>query len=80
MGSSLASVCEVAEKKGYSLVGTNIVGSNAFFVRRDLITDQFCNVDNCVSLYNPPRYYLLDHFSHVGHPADFGLYADLSNN
>ncbi len=80
MGASLASVCEVAERKGYSLVGTNIVGSNAFFVRRDLITDQFCNAGNCISLYNPPRYYLLDHFSNIGHPADFGSYNDLLDN
>ena len=37
MGSSLASINEMMNKKGYNLVATNITGSNAFFVRKDLV-------------------------------------------
>jgi hypothetical protein len=35
-GASLAALCELAEAKGYTFVGSNSAGVNAFFVRRDL--------------------------------------------
>jgi hypothetical protein len=80
MGSSLTALTEVAKLKGYSLVATNVVGSNAFFVRNDLLGD--CFVDNPTPelLYNPPRYYLVyNHYQYsVGHLADFGAYVDLT--
>src|SRR6201999_4407385 len=41
MGSSLDALNEIASEKGYRLVGTNIVGGNAFFVRSDLAGDLF---------------------------------------
>jgi len=34
-GASLAALCSLAEAKGYAFVGSNSVGVNAFFVRRD---------------------------------------------
>lgn len=75
MGSSLLSITETANKKGYDLVGTNITGANAFYVRKDLI-NKFFPEPNVRSLYNPPRYWLIfDHFQHIGHPADFGEYV-----
>ena len=37
-GASLAALTYLAEKKGYSLVGTNSAGINAFFVRNDLMS------------------------------------------
>ncbi len=39
-GASLAAVTFLAEKKGYALVGKNSVGSNAFYVRNDLLTEK----------------------------------------
>jgi hypothetical protein len=39
-GASLAAVTFLAEKNGYELVGTNSVGSNAFYVRNDLLTEK----------------------------------------
>lgn len=76
-GSSLKAIVAVASKKGYSLVGTNIVGTNAFFVRNDLISDLFCINNSTEYLYNPPRYWLIvDHYSSIGHPADFGIYVN----
>jgi hypothetical protein len=36
-GASLAALTYLAERKGYSLVGTESVGVNAFFVRSDLV-------------------------------------------
>ncbi len=39
-GASLAAITYAAEKKGYSLIGTNTASSNAFYVRNDLLNDQ----------------------------------------
>jgi hypothetical protein len=79
MGASLAALDDLARSKGYSLVGTNLTGANAFFVRNDLIEDKFTNPATPKNLYNPPRYYLIfDHYHHIGHRADFGLYVDLT--
>ena len=79
MGSSLTAIAQTANAKDYSLVGTSIVGGNAFFVRNDLISDHFCRDMSPEALYNPPRYYLYDnHFRLcIGHSADFGPYTDL---
>jgi hypothetical protein len=79
-GASLKALVEAAGPMGYGLVGTNITGSNAFFVRDDLIGDElFCEDRSPERLYNPPRYYLIDdHFQYIGHPADFGPYEDLA--
>ena len=78
MGASLVAIAEAARKKNYSLVGTNITGSNAFLVRDDLVGDLFCSNRDVDYLYNPPRYYLtFDAFQWVGHPPDFGQYTDL---
>lgn len=39
-GASLGAVTYLANKKGYSLVGTNSAGNNAFYVRNDLLSDK----------------------------------------
>lgn len=78
MGSSLAALNEVALEKGYRLVGTNITGANAFFVRNDLAGSLFTDDASSEYLHNPPRYWLyFDYFAHISHPADFGPYEDL---
>jgi hypothetical protein len=79
MGSSLSALCETARAKGYRLVGTNLVGGNAFFVREDLAGGKFEDPATVEHLYNPPRYWLyFDHYiSGIGHRADFGPYVDL---
>ena len=40
-GASLGAITYLANKKGYSLVGTNTAGNNAFYVRNDLLNDNF---------------------------------------
>jgi hypothetical protein len=78
MGSSLKALCEVANAKGYRLVGTNVTGANAFFVRNDLAGHHFCQDASAENLYNPVRYHLIfDHYQHIGHRAGFGPYTDL---
>lgn len=77
-GASLKALTEVAEKKGYDLVSTNITGTNAFFVRKDLTNGLFTHIGDISRLYNPPRYWLInDHYQFFGHAADFGSYVDL---
>jgi hypothetical protein len=39
-GASLSAIALLANKKGYSLVGTNSNGCNAFFVRNDLVNEK----------------------------------------
>lgn len=38
-GSSLTSLCDLAEEKGYYFVGSNSAGNNAYFIRKDKIDD-----------------------------------------
>ena len=40
-GASLGAIVSLANKKGYSFVGTNSAGNNAFFIRNDLMSTQF---------------------------------------
>ena len=42
-GASLKSYQKMLEKINYKLVGCNITGVNAFFVRGDLVNDKFIN-------------------------------------
>ena len=80
-GASLKAIAQAAAAKGYRLVGANITGANAFFVRDDLAGDLFPDDASPETLYNPPRYWLWpDHFMHVGHRADFGPYVDLQGD
>lgn len=54
-GASLKSYELLGIKKGYTLVGTNFNGINAFFVRSDLIGDKFPSPAISENLYNPIR-------------------------
>ena len=66
-GASLTAFCKMLEKN-YALVGTDICGINAFFVRNDEAGDRFAQLGDAVSLYNPPRYGLGMGFP-TGHPV-----------
>lgn len=59
-GSSLQSLALLAQEKGYKLVGTNINGVNAFFVRKDLCENKFCEDDTALNLYN--SFYRMYHY------------------
>lgn len=68
-GASLLALAGLAREKDYTLVGTNISGVNAFFVRNDCLGDRFSNL-NVEKLYNPPRFYK-KYYS--GHPSLYCL-------
>jgi predicted O-methyltransferase YrrM len=66
MGASLQALANAAARRGYRLVGTNVTGVNAFFVRSDLAADRFADGD-AAALYNPARYWLTVGLA-SGHP------------
>jgi len=72
-GSSLEAITKIAIQKGYRLVGCNIIGTNAFFVRADLVQDKFLEPFTAENHYEPARYFLLPGFV-VGHSPDWGEY------
>lgn len=69
-GASLESMTALGRRKGYSLVGCNLTGNNAFFVQSRLAEGRFAQPADAATLYQPIRYYLWQSFD-VGHRADF---------
>ena len=66
-GASLKSLEILGNNKGYCLVGCDFAGVNAFFVRRDLIQDQFRCPYTAENHYEPPKYFLSGSRGH--HPG-----------
>lgn len=58
MGASLAALEALGRAKGYRLVGCNLAGANAFFVRADLAGELFAEPSTAEHLYQPARYEL----------------------
>jgi hypothetical protein len=67
-GASLKAYDLLGRMLGYSLVGCDLIGTNAFFVRNDLVGDKFASPFTAENHYEPPRYHLWHRF---GHPAKF---------
>lgn len=67
-GASLKAYEMLGRKLGYSLVGCDVVGINAFFVRNDLVSNHFASPFTAENHYEPPRYRLL---RRLGHPSKF---------
>jgi hypothetical protein len=58
MGASLSALSHLAVEKGYKLVGCEITGTNAFFVRDDLVGNLFLNPGDVEEHYESAKYYL----------------------
>ncbi|HMK78680.1 MAG TPA: hypothetical protein VK438_03480 [Xanthobacteraceae bacterium] len=56
-GASLEALVRLGREKGYRVVGCNISGSNAFFVRADLCADHFLEPATAEEHYEPPRHF-----------------------
>ncbi len=54
-GASLLSLAKLGKTKGYTLVGCDKKGVNAFFVRSDLAEDNFTS-KTVKELYRPPKW------------------------
>jgi hypothetical protein len=57
-GASLKAYELLGRKLGYALVGCDLSGTNAYFVRDDLCGDQFLGPFTAENHYEPPRYWL----------------------
>ena len=68
-GASLKSLEILGARKGYRLVGCSFAGSNAFFVREELVGDKFAEPFTAEHHYEPPRYFIT---RKLGHPRRFG--------
>ena len=77
MGSSLEALVRLAKRRGYSLVGCNFPGINAFFVRDDLVDGKFQAPFTAENHYNVARYFLWQLYV-SGHPPDWGPYLEVS--
>ena len=69
VGASLKSLELLARQKGYTLVGCDFVGVNAFFVREDLIGEHFFSPYTAENHYELPKYFLE---REQGHRREFG--------
>lgn len=67
-GASLSAYEDLYRERGYSLVGCNIGGLNAFFVRSDLAEGRFAAPFTAENHHHPARYHLVPGFT-AGHPA-----------
>jgi len=74
-GASLASYAALAEAMGYSLVGTEKTGVNAFFVRKDLINASGFRALSASEGYHPVGYYGIHH--ELGHVPKDGPYEEI---
>jgi hypothetical protein len=63
-GASLLSLEQIGKELGYSLVGCDLTGSNAFFVRDDLVGDLFCSPFTARNHYQPPRMFIGRNWGH----------------
>jgi hypothetical protein len=68
MGASLKAYERLGAELGYALVGCELGGINAFFVRRDLCGDKFAEPFTAENHFEPARYFLL---RRDGHPRCF---------
>ena len=53
-GASLSAFIKLGKKKGYRLIGTNLIATNAFFIRNDITHDWLPEIDPS-SCFNHPR-------------------------
>jgi hypothetical protein len=74
-GASLKSFEYLLYKRGYCLVGCNISGVNAFFVRKDLVKEHFHSDCSAENHYEDLKIWLLAAFG-PGNGPDFGPYED----
>lgn len=71
-GASLKAYEELCRTHGLALVGCDLHGVNAFFVRQDLCDEQFEAPFTAESHYEPARYYLIRTHGHQPRFSDLG--------
>jgi hypothetical protein len=74
-GASLKSLEELGRQKGYKLVGCSFAGTNAFFVRDDLVANHFQEPFTAANHYEPKRKFLLRR--PLGDKRSFGEFENI---
>lgn len=64
VGASLKALERLGDQRGYRLVGCDFTGTNAFFVRDDLVGNHFCEPFTSENHFEPSRYPMIHHRSH----------------
>ncbi len=64
-GAGLKAFEKLGTQLGYSLVGCDFIGVNAFFVRQDLVADKFADPFTAENHYEPPRYHYVHRRGHA---------------
>lgn len=77
-GASLEALEQLGSQKGYALVGCCLAGVNAFFVRKDLVQDRFCEPFTAENHYEPARHSLFLSEPDV-HAPGLGMYECLAS-
>lgn len=73
-GASLTALENLGRELGYSLVGCDLHGVNAFFVRSDLCQQHFVEPFDAATHFEPPRFHLIHRTGHprsprIAHPG-----------
>jgi hypothetical protein len=74
-GASLESLTRLGGDKGYKLVGCDFTGNNAFFVRGELIGDQFSSPYTAENHWEPQRHFLVTNRGY--YDREFGNFENL---
>lgn len=69
-GASLLALEKLGDSKGYTLIACDEMGANAFFIRKDLVKDNF-EVKSIERIYRPPKYGQIIDGKHIGHPVSY---------
>ena len=77
-GASLKALELLGTELGYQLVGTNLNGVNAFFVKQELAKHLFVEPATAEMLYNPFRFIAGQRYNN-GHPSAYFLANHLTN-
>jgi hypothetical protein len=64
MGASLSSISKLSKEKGYRLIGCEVTGTNAFFIREELAEVHFPESKNTGKFFKPARPYLTNNPEH----------------
>ena len=67
-GASLLALKNLGESKGYTLIGTDNIGVNAFFVKSNIIKDIIIPIEDIRWLYHIPLYGEKINGHYLGHP------------
>ena len=64
MGAALKPLDELSRKKGYRLIGCDLSGANAFFIREELAKVHFADTQDVNKLFEPAQPFLLNNPEH----------------